>query len=95
MITSRGGKGYVFPKGGWETDESVESAAQRETVEEAGVRGELETPMLGCFAFQSGKAERLQSAQKGRCIAHMFCMKVSEELEKWPESSQRQRVWVR
>lgn len=68
MISSRGGKGLVFPKvcysesawtdyfvitqmydghavdsqGGWEADETVEAAAARETVEEAGVRGSLE-----------------------------------------------------
>lgn len=42
MITSRGGAGMVFPKGGWEADESVEGAALRETVEEAGVRGVIE-----------------------------------------------------
>ena len=43
LITSRAGKGHLgFPKGGWERDESGADAAQRETVEEAGVRGELE-----------------------------------------------------
>lgn len=32
----------VFPlKGGWENDESVEEAAAREAIEEAGVRGDL------------------------------------------------------
>ena len=95
MITSRNGKGYVFPKGGWEVDESVEVAAQRETVEEAGVRGELELPMLGTFAFRSGKAERQNAcAMKGRCVAYMFAMRVSEELDVWPEVQQRHRVWV-
>ena len=39
LVTSRSGAGLVFPKGGWETDESCEAAAARETVEEAGVRG--------------------------------------------------------
>ena len=34
-------EGHVA-QGGWETDEDVESAAARETVEEAGVRGRLE-----------------------------------------------------
>lgn len=29
-------------QGGWETDETVEAAAKRETIEEAGVRGALE-----------------------------------------------------
>ena len=32
----------LFPlKGGWENDETVEEAAAREAVEEAGVRGDL------------------------------------------------------
>jgi ADP-ribose pyrophosphatase YjhB (NUDIX family) len=30
------------PQGGWEDDESLEAAARRETVEEAGVRGSIE-----------------------------------------------------
>ena len=94
MISSRNGKGYVFPKGGWELDESVEGAAQRETVEEAGVRGELELPILGRFDFKSGKPEK-QTGQKGRCTAYMFAMVVSEELKRWPESRFRNRFWVR
>lgn len=32
---------YFIMKGGWENDETVEEAAVREAVEEAGVRGEL------------------------------------------------------
>eukprot|EP00892_Ulva_mutabilis_P003829 jgi/Ulvmu1/1818/UM119_0036.1 len=39
LISSSGGTGWVFPKGGWELDETAESAALRETVEEGGVRG--------------------------------------------------------
>lgn len=30
------------PQGGWENDEELRDAAMRETVEEAGVRGQLE-----------------------------------------------------
>jgi len=95
MITSSsGGKGLVFPKGGWETDETVDAAAARETLEEAGVRGTIEEPILGAFSFCSGKAERLHNANQGRCIAYMFVMKVQEELAVWPEAGQRDRVWV-
>jgi diphosphoinositol-polyphosphate diphosphatase len=94
MITSRGGsKGFVFPKGGWEIDETLETAARRETVEEAGVRGALELPLIGTFTFNSGKAERLATANKGRCMAYMFAMAVSEVLEQWPEGTQRSRHW--
>ncbi|KAK9838818.1 hypothetical protein WJX74_003919 [Apatococcus lobatus] len=93
LITSRGGKGYVFPKGGWELDESCLEAAARETVEEAGVRGKLEDAPVGRWEFYSGKAERVHSAHKGRCIAHMFAMHVEEELSSWPESPARKRIW--
>jgi len=93
LITSRGGKGLVFPKGGWEQDEDVQSAAARETVEEAGVRGELEDDMIGSYTFSSAKAARLHSADQGRCVAHMFAMRVAEELPVWPEAGQRRRVW--
>ncbi|KAE8699569.1 hypothetical protein F3Y22_tig00110577pilonHSYRG00256 [Hibiscus syriacus] len=34
-------EGLLFPKGGWENDETVEEAAVREAIEEAGVRGDL------------------------------------------------------
>lgn len=94
MITSRKGKGHVFPKGGWEVDESLESAAKRETVEEAGVRGRLEEPVLGIFPFYSNKAERLQTAHAGRCVAYVFAMHVTEELPVWPEAAQRTREWL-
>jgi diphosphoinositol-polyphosphate diphosphatase len=95
MITSSsGGKGLVFPKGGWETDETVDAAAARETLEEAGVRGTIEEPLLGAFPFHSGKAERLHTDNQGKCIAYMFVMRVQEELPVWPEAGQRNRVWV-
>lgn len=36
-------------QGGWEDDETVESASKRETVEEAGVRGVLEVGYPSVF----------------------------------------------
>eukprot|EP00877_Chromochloris_zofingiensis_P003887 jgi/Chrzof1/1349/Cz10g04020.t1 len=94
LITSRGGKGWVFPKGGWEDDETVEAAAMRETLEEAGVRGTIEEPLIGTFTFQSAKQERIHNVHQGKCRAHMFVMNVAEELDMWPEGLERQRCWV-
>lgn len=99
MITTTNGKGLVFPKGGWEDDETMEGAAKRETVEEAGVRGVLEDPLLGTFSFQGGKA--VSSGMGGlagmhrvsRCKAYIYVMHVAEELQTWPESKDRQRIW--
>ena len=41
MISSKKKMEWVFPKGGWETDESLACGAMRETFEEAGVVGTL------------------------------------------------------
>lgn len=47
----------MYLQGGWEDDETMDDAARRETVEEAGVRGDLEVgappstypaPLLSC-----------------------------------------------
>lgn len=82
-------------QGGWEDDESLVEAAKRETVEEAGVRGQLEEPIVGMFPFQSGKpSAHVTSLHQGRCIAYMYAMHVEEELPVWPEGHERQRIWV-
>ena len=51
-------------------------------------------PLLGTFPYFSSKIAGAGKA-RGRCIAHMFAMRVAEELSTWPEGSTRKRVWVR
>ncbi|KAH6559111.1 hypothetical protein KP509_1Z027400 [Ceratopteris richardii] len=92
MVTTQGGPGLLFPKGGWETDETAEEAACREAYEEAGVRGDLKG-YLGSWDF---KSKRLQSphSPEGRCRAYMFALIVKEELASWPEQDSRERCWI-
>ncbi|KAK9289367.1 hypothetical protein L1049_007522 [Liquidambar formosana] len=92
MINSMSGPGLLFPKGGWENDETVEEAALREAVEEAGVRGEL-MHFLGHYVFKS-KTLQDEFSPEGLCKAAMFALLVNEELESWPEQSTRQRSWL-
>ncbi|URD94109.1 Nudix hydrolase [Musa troglodytarum] len=42
VVSSQKGPELMFPKGGWELDESMPEAASREAFEEAGVRGSFE-----------------------------------------------------
>ena len=42
LISSQKGQAMMFPKGGWEIDESMVDAAARETLEEAGIKGTVE-----------------------------------------------------
>lgn len=90
LISSQKGDGYVFPKGGWECDETLEAAATRETYEEAGIRGDLERPHLVSLTFEARKPH----AYGTRCRVYVFLMHVKEELESWPERASRTREWV-
>ncbi|CAD7695938.1 unnamed protein product [Ostreobium quekettii] len=93
LVTRRCGSGWVFPKGGWERDEQTpEQAALRETVEEAGVMGEIEGPGLGEFPFLSRK-RGVVDPTNGQCLAYMYVLRVEEQLDEWPEAHERQRCW--
>ncbi|KAI3668944.1 hypothetical protein L6452_40161 [Arctium lappa] len=86
ISAQRKGKGMLFPKGGWESDESMTEAALRESIEEAGVCGIVEGA-LGKWCF---KSKGNDSYYEG----HMFPLLVKEQLDFWPEKDIRQRVWV-
>ncbi|XP_071710360.1 nudix hydrolase 18, mitochondrial-like [Rutidosis leptorrhynchoides] len=86
ISAQRKGKGMLFPKGGWESDESIKEAALRESVEEAGVYGTVEGA-LGKWCFKS-------KGNDGYYEGHMFPLLVKEQLDYWPEKDIRQRVWV-
>jgi len=93
MLISRYGKGdgLLFPKGGWETDETAEEAAIREAMEEAGVRGILQG-LVGTYEFDS---KSLKAAnKKGLCRGYVYALAVTEQLEQWPEQNSRRREWM-
>ncbi|ERN05189.1 nudix hydrolase 16, mitochondrial [Amborella trichopoda] len=92
MINSQSGPGLLFPKGGWENDETKEQAALREALEEAGVQGEI-MEFLGFYEFKS-KTHQDELSPEGLCRAAMFALLVTEELVSWPEQSMRQRRWL-
>lgn len=76
----------LFPKGGWESDESITDAALRESIEEAGVFGTVERE-LGKWFFKSKTNETYYEG-------YMFPLLVKEQLDFWPEKDIRQRSWV-
>ncbi|XP_039044798.1 nudix hydrolase 18, mitochondrial-like [Hibiscus syriacus] len=86
VISSQKGPKMMFPKGGWEIDESIEEAALRESIEEAGVLGNVECE-LGKWYFISKNHGTFYEG----C---MFPLLVKEELDFWPEQHVRQRAWM-
>ncbi|ESQ35533.1 hypothetical protein EUTSA_v10008801mg [Eutrema salsugineum] len=93
MVSSPNRHDLVFPKGGWEDDETVLEAASREAMEEAGVKGILREVSLGVWEFRS-KSSSLEDECFGGCKGYMFALEVTEELEDWPERENRERKWL-
>lgn len=86
LISSQKSPSMMFPKGGWELDETIEQAAIRETMEEAGVLGDV-GDKLGVWTFKSKSHDTFHEG-------HMLAFRVTEELDCWPEKDVRQRVWL-
>ncbi|KAJ8492158.1 hypothetical protein OPV22_013879 [Ensete ventricosum] len=86
VVSSPKGNGLLFPKGGWETDETIEQAALREALEEAGVQGNVEGK-LGKWRYKSRAYDAYHEGI-------MFPMNVTQELGDWPEMHLRERKWV-
>ncbi|XP_056843632.1 nudix hydrolase 12, mitochondrial-like [Raphanus sativus] len=96
MVSSPDRHDLVFPKGGWENDETVLEAASREAMEEAGVKGILREVPLGVWEFRSKSSISTNAEDEsfGGCKGYMFALKVTEELREWPERKNRQRKWL-
>lgn len=88
LIQSTRRKGWVLPKGGWESDESCQESAVREAWEEAGISIQVD--------YDLGEIEEKRapkSSSKDRSRYHFFQATVLSELEDWPERHKREREW--
>ncbi|XWS68718.1 hypothetical protein CRYUN_Cryun04dG0115600 [Craigia yunnanensis] len=93
MISTPNRNDLVFPKGGWEDDETVHEAAHREALEEAGVKGILDEGPLGVWEFRS-KSRQNSNSLEGGCRGYMFALEVIEELDSWAEQTSYKRKWL-
>ncbi|KAF8694204.1 hypothetical protein HU200_038331 [Digitaria exilis] len=93
MISTPKRGDLIFPKGGWEDDESIDEAACREAFEEAGVKGNISATPLGEWIFKS-KSKQNSCGLQGACKGFMFGLQVTELLEIWPEQVTHGRRWV-
>uniref|UniRef100_A0A6N2MLP0 Nudix hydrolase domain-containing protein n=1 Tax=Salix viminalis TaxID=40686 RepID=A0A6N2MLP0_SALVM len=93
MISTPNRNDLVFPKGGWEDDETIEEAACREALEEAGVKGIIGENTLGVWDFRS-KSSQNSCSSAGSCRGYMFALQVTEELDRWPGQASYNRKWL-
>ena len=85
LVTSRKGTRWVIPKGAVEPDLTPTVSAEKEAMEEAGVRGVTGAEPLGTYEYRKWG---------GTCTVQVFAMEVEDEVPAWPESGMRRRAWL-
>ncbi len=85
LITTRKKGKWIIPKGNIERDLSAPGSAEKEALEEAGVRGEVGRVSLGCYRHGNSNKDP---------IVEVFLMRVDREQPTWPEDDERERRWV-
>lgn len=94
LIQSSARKGWVLPKGGWETDErTAEDAACREAWEEAGIECKIEKD-LGTIDEKRTEAQIAKNPSAPRAAYRFYEVRVNEEKDSWPEKHKRDRKWM-
>ncbi len=86
LIKSRNGKKWIIPKGIIEEGHSARFTAEKETEEEAGVKGEVKKEVIGEYKY---------AKWSGICRVRVFSMKVTDILDEWEEMHFRERKWKR
>lgn len=91
LLTSRGTRRWIIPKGNIEPGQTPEAAALAEAYEEAGVSGVVHGALpIGFFNY----LKRTESGETHPVTAEVFLMRVTKILEDWPERGARERQWV-
>lgn len=91
MITSRGSKRWVLPKG-WPMDgKTPTEAAATEAWEEAGVTGKVHPRCLGLFSYN----KEMDKGPDLPCVAMVYALKVKTLSKDYPEAHERKRKWMR
>ncbi len=85
LITSRGRKRWIVPKGVIDLDKTAGEAALNEAFEEAGVRGRIHTSPAGEYSYEKWG---------GTCHVQVFLLEVETVLGEWPERGERDREWM-
>jgi len=95
MIQSSSRKGWVLPKGGWETDEKTQQdAACREAWEEAGIECKIEKDLGTIEEKRTESAIKKDGTRAPRASYRFYEVKVKQELDSWPEQHKRDRQWM-
>jgi 8-oxo-dGTP pyrophosphatase MutT (NUDIX family) len=87
LISSRGAKRWVIPKGTLEPGEKAHKCAEREAGEEAGIFGKANKASMGYFTY-------VKEAGTPPFIVNVFRLRVESVAKHFREEGQREFIWV-
>src|SRR3954447_24417229 len=90
LITSRGTRRWVIPKGWPMRGLKPHRAAEREAYEEAGLKGHIGKVAVGTYAYE----KRLANGVAVPCEVSVYPLQVISQRKRWPEMSQRDGRWL-
>ncbi len=89
LVTSKGTRRWILPKGGIKSGRTPHEAAADEAFEEAGVTGRISRTCIGVYGYRKSNHKR-----GVYCTVRVYPMKVTAQLPDWPERGERRREWV-
>jgi len=91
LVTSRGGRRWIIPKGWPKRGTTPQTTAAEEAFEEAGVLGKVAKRPIGSYSYD----KILKTGDAKRCKVRVFALEVKRQRKKWPEMQERQVEWYR
>jgi 8-oxo-dGTP pyrophosphatase MutT (NUDIX family) len=89
LVTTRGRRQWVIPKGWPMRNRTPADTAAREAFEEAGLVGAVvDHQPFGCYRYAKRRSARHEIYE-----VSVFLFAVERQLAKWPEKAQRQTRW--
>ena len=88
LITGRGTRQWLIPKGHWRPGGHPSETALREAYEEAGLTGTIHPQPIG--TYRNGN-KRNRNKQE---LIIIYPLEVRQKSASWPEKGQRKRKWV-
>ena len=89
LITSRGTKRWIVPKGWPMQGKYPHEAALKEAAQEAGVIGQVSSRAIGQFTY----AKQMPDGSAVPCVGLVFPVRVRLLRAEYPEANERDRKW--
>jgi 8-oxo-dGTP pyrophosphatase MutT (NUDIX family) len=88
LVTSRGTRRWIIPKGWPKRGREPYVTAAREAIEEGGILGTIYQTPLGTFRY-----EKRHDEFSLPCEVTVFALDVAEQMSEWPERRERHTRW--